>query len=196
MFRPWTQRLLVHRLSIVKLAAVYATPPISPLAQRYDADLESLGLLIPCGPVMDHHDPTRRQYAQPPYTTQQAQPALAPTSAQYTTSGGSERFRQATFLQDPPSTPTSAIRSGHELQQAYGFPQGVQYGAASAMQTSALQYSQELQTPDSQRQQTQQYQQYGSHGVYGMAQPQSAQSQYDQSPVSYTHLTLPTIYSV
>ncbi|KAK5163486.1 uncharacterized protein LTR77_010668 [Saxophila tyrrhenica] len=128
---------------------------------------------------MEQHDPPRRQYATQAFTAQQPQPALAPTSGQYAAPGGTERFRQSAYLQESPSTPPSAIRGGSDAQTAYGYAPVAQYGAASAMQPTALQYGQEMQTPESQRQQSQPYPHYGSHTMYGMAQPHGAQSPYD-----------------
>ena len=128
---------------------------------------------------MDHNDPSRRQYTPRTYTAQQQIPALAPTSGQYANPGNVERFRQSAYLHDPPTTPQATLRGASEGQQAYGFAQGGQYAAGPVLQPSALQYGQEMQTPESQRQQQPQYPQYASQGVYGMGQPQSAQSPYE-----------------
>lgn len=123
---------------------------------------------------MEQHDPSRRQYVPQPYTTQQPQQEGAPAPGQqYASTGATERYRQSTYLQQSPNAASPAARASADGQQIYGFGQGVQYG----VQQSPVQYTQDIQTPQSQRQPTQPYQQYG---VYGMAQPSSAQSPYDQ----------------
>lgn len=122
---------------------------------------------------MEQHDPSRRQYVPQTYTTQQPQQGGAPAPGQFGPTGATERYRQSTYLQESPSAASPAGRASSDGQQVYGFGQGVQYG----VQQSPVQYTQDIQTPQSQRQPTQQYQQYG---VYGMAQPSPAQSPYDQ----------------
>lgn len=119
---------------------------------------------------MEQYDPSRRQYV--PYTTQQPQQGGAPASGQYPTQGSADRYRQSAYLQDSPSGTSPAGRAASD-GQVYGFGQGVQYG----VQQSPVQYSQDIQTPQSQRQPTQPHPQYG---VYGMAQPPTGQSPYEQ----------------
>lgn len=136
---------------------------------------------------MDYNDPSRRQYAQNPYTTQQH--GGAQSTGQYTTPGSVERFRQSSYLQQSPTTVPSSGRAGSDAQ-VYGFAaQSSQYATgatASAQGTDYPSHIMGVQSPDVQRQQdtAQQYQQYGSSVMYGMAgQTQTAtQSPYD--PVS------------
>lgn len=125
---------------------------------------------------MDYNDPSRRQYAQNPYTSQQQQHGGAQSTGQYTTAGSVERFRQSSYIQQSPTTVPSSGRAGSDAQ-VYGFAaQGSDYPS----------HIMGVQSPDVPRQQdtTQQYQQYGSSVMYGMAgQVQTAtQSPYD--PVS------------
>lgn len=62
----------------------------------------------------------------------------------------------------------------------YGYGQSTQYGGATGAQAAQMQYGQDIQTPEAQRQGGQQFPQYGSNVLYGMAQPQAAQQA--QSP--------------
>ncbi|KAF2165186.1 hypothetical protein M409DRAFT_24571 [Zasmidium cellare ATCC 36951] len=144
---------------------------------------------------MDYNDPSRRQYAQNPYTTQQQQQQQqqqhggAQATGQYTTPGTVERFRQSSYIPQSPTTVPSSGRAGSDAQ-VYGFAaQSSQYAtgaSASAQGTDYPSHIMGVQSPDVPRQQdtAQQYQQYGSSVMYGMAgQAQTAtQSPYD--PVS------------
>lgn len=133
---------------------------------------------------MDQNDPSRRQYMPQVYTSQpqQQQQGAAPAQGHYATPSSNERFRHASFLQQSPVSASPIARGGGDAQQVYGFAQGSQYGGGPAMQPIAMQYAQDMQAPEGQRQQTQQYAQYGSNVMYGMAQAQSGQSPYEQIP--------------
>lgn len=131
---------------------------------------------------MEQHDPSRRQYAPQTYTTQQPQQRGVPASGQFATPGRAERLRQSSYLQESPTSVPPTGRAGGDAQQVYGFTQGAQYGTGAALQPSSVQYGQDIQMPEAQRQQAQQYQQYGPGVVYGMAQPQAAQATYEQVP--------------
>ena len=128
---------------------------------------------------MEQHDPSRRQYAPQTYTTQQPQQGGVPAPGQYATPSRTERFRQSSYLQESPTSASPAGRAGGDAQHVYGFTQGAQYGPGAALQPSPAQYGSDIQTPETQRQQ---YQQYGPNVVYGIAQPQTAQSTYEQVP--------------
>ncbi|CAK3979671.1 Hypothetical predicted protein [Lecanosticta acicola] len=133
---------------------------------------------------MDYNDPSRRQYAQNPYTAQQQSHGSGQTSSQYTAPGTVERFRQSSYLQQSPNTVPSTGRASGDAQ-VYGFAQSSQYGAGGSAPAGSMQYPSDLPSPDVARQSdSQQYGQYGSNVMYGITQPgqQAAQSPYD--PVS------------
>ena len=143
---------------------------------------------------MDQHYPTRRQYQPSAYAAQQQQqqqqqaPATATAQApvQYAAPNSVERFRQSSYLQQPPTSTPTAARAGGESQQMYGFTESAQYGAGPSMPAHTLHYAQGMQSQDSQRQQqAQQYAPYASVMVYSMPQPQAqqpSQSAYEQMP--------------
>ncbi|KAK3705017.1 hypothetical protein LTR37_013534 [Vermiconidia calcicola] len=131
---------------------------------------------------MDQHDPSRRQYAPLTYTTQQPQQGSVPATGQYAIPGAVDRFRQSGYLQGSPSSASATGRASNDAQQVYGFAQGAQYGTGTSMQQGSVQYGQEMQSSDAQRQQSQHYSQYGSNMVYGIPQQATVQSPYEQVP--------------
>lgn len=133
--------------------------------------------------MMEHYDPTRRQYAPTSYPTQQPQQASSQTAGPYATPGSVERFRQSNYMQQQsPTAAQAASRASHDAQQLYNFSQGVQYATGTSMPAAQLQYGQEYQ-PQEPRQQTQQYQQYGANVMYNMQQGQQASATaYEQVP--------------
>ncbi|KAK4542663.1 hypothetical protein LTR36_006235 [Oleoguttula mirabilis] len=146
---------------------------------------------------MEQNEHLQRQYAPNTYGAQQPQPSSSQLPSQYSAPTSNERFRHPSFLQHSPTAPVPAGRAGNDAQQAYGFPQSAQYGAVSALPSSALQYGQTVDTQGAQRQQQQaQYQSYGNSVMYGMGQPQTqqqaqpTQSAYEQVP-QYRHRPSP-----
>jgi len=165
----------------------YATPPFSPLAQQTGSEPLSADLWKLSHPVMEQHDPSQRQYAPNAYGAQQTQQANGQLPSQYGAPTSAERFRPPAYFQQSPTAPISAGRAGSDAQQVYGLAQNAQYGALPSLPSSALQYGQNMETQNAQRQQQQaQYQSYGSGLMYGMAQPQTqqqpSQSAYEQVP--------------
>jgi hypothetical protein len=135
-------------------------------------------------PVMEHYDPSRRQYAPTSYPAQQPQQTAPQTAGPYGTPGSAERFRQTNYMQQSPTAAQSSSRASHDAQQLYNFSQGVQYATGSSLPATQMQYSQDY-SPQEPRQQTQQYQQYGTGAVYGgsiQQGQQQVQSAYDQVP--------------
>lgn len=131
---------------------------------------------------MDYNDPSRRQYAQNPYTAQQQSHGSGQSSSQYTTPGTVERFRQSSYIQQSPTTVPSTGRGSSDAQ-VYGFAQSSQYGTGGSASAGSMQYPPDLQSPDVSRQsESQQYGQYGSNVMYGITQTgqQATQSPYDQ----------------
>lgn len=127
---------------------------------------------------MDYNDPSRRQYAQNPYATQQQSQqqhgSAQQTTSQYTTPGTVERFRQTSYMGHSPSSVPSTSRAGGDAHASF-----LESSFASGQ---TMQYGTDLQNPDVSRQQSaQQYQQYPSNIMYGLAQQsqQATQSPYD-----------------
>jgi hypothetical protein len=157
---------------------------VSPASQLKSNDKDLPDRWRTLHPVMEHYDPSRRQYAPTSYPAQQPQqPATQTAAAPYATPGSVERFRQTNYMQQSPTPVHSSSRASHDAQQLYNFSQGVQYATGTSLPSTQIQQYGQSYQPQEPRQHTQQYQQYGTGDMYGVQQgQQQAQATYDQVP--------------
>ena len=112
---------------------------------------------------MEQHGQSQRQHARQIYEQQQREDGGS-GQGQQRTAGSVEGFRQPSYAQQSPVTPT------------YGIQPSAQYGTGTAMQPSPMQYGQSVPVTEAARQQSHLYAQYGSNIMYGMGQSQGAQA--------------------
>jgi hypothetical protein len=161
---------LLHQIE--KLAIVYATPPLSPSAQRTALEAP-LANLKGRSTGMDSNDRRQRQSNPSGYASQQG---LIQSSPQYPATSSADRFRQSQLaVQSPTSAPTTG-RGGNIPGYTYPYGEGAPF-SGSTMNAAPLQYPEYPQESQRSQQQQQQYPQYGSNIMYNVPSQPSASPQ-------------------
>ena len=177
-----------------KLAS-YATPPLSPVADKLSSFRLAQGASHIGRQGMEGEDPYRRQYEHPNYH-QTFPPNIQSRSIAGASgtdiddiqniqgthrSGGIQRFRQTQLLdQQTPTSIAMPAGGGHaQVSSGYSFGQGQYYTTTQHEQGNALQYQHDY-GQDPHRQQ--EFTGYTSQMMHNVPQQIQAQSSYDNLP--------------